>query len=63
MAKVVEDLFVRVAPTLGSVVCNRNINTTAEHPFYLLGQGWRCAKELQAGDWLISHERVPVRVE
>jgi intein/homing endonuclease len=61
--KLVEEVFVRVAPILTLIVEGRIIRTTAEHPFYLLGQGWRCAKELQAGDWLISHERVPVRLE
>jgi hypothetical protein len=61
--KLVEEVFVRVAPILTLIVEGRIIRTTAEHPFYLLGQGWRCAKELQTGDWLISHERVPVRLE
>jgi hypothetical protein len=38
-AKVVEEVFVRSAPVLGLLVGGRLIGTTAEHPFYVLGQG------------------------
>ena len=30
------------------------INVTAEHPFYLAGQGWRRAADLSAGDTLVA---------
>lgn len=62
-AKVVEEVFVRAGLVLMLVVNGRVIRTTAEHPFYVLGKGWRCAKELRAGDWLVSHEGMPVVLE
>lgn len=55
-AKVVEEVFVRVSPVLTLQVAGREIRTTAEHPFYVKGVGWRCAKELRPGDELLSHD-------
>lgn len=53
-AKVVEEVFIRVAPIFDLRVAGRVIRTTAEHPFYVRGKGWLCAKELMAGDLLAS---------
>jgi hypothetical protein len=54
--KVVEETFVRVAPVLHLRVNGQTIRTTGEHPFFVRGQGWLCAKELQVGDHLSSHK-------
>jgi RHS repeat-associated protein len=54
-AKPVEEVFTRVAPTLRLTVSGRVIETTHEHPVYVIGKGWRCAKELERGDALASH--------
>jgi RHS repeat-associated protein len=59
-AKVVEEVFERTARVMSLDFGGRTIWTTAEHPFYVLGKGWRRAKELRAGDWLVSLEGVPV---
>jgi hypothetical protein len=61
--KVVEETFVRTAPILDLRVNGHNIRTTAEHPFYVVGKGWLCAKELQVGDYLASHDGQWVTVE
>jgi RHS repeat-associated protein len=55
-AKRVEAVFVRVAPLWGVRVEGREIRTTGEHPFYVREKGWICAQELEAGDWLSSHD-------
>src|SRR5205823_11799092 len=49
-------VFTRVAPVLDLRVGGRVIRTTAEHPFYVRGAGWRAAKELHHGDLLSSHD-------
>jgi len=38
------------------------IRTTADHPFYVLGNGWTEAADLRPGDPLLSHDgqRMPV---
>ncbi len=41
----------------------RRIGTTAEHPFYVVGKGWKPAGELQYGDVLSSHNASPGVVE
>jgi hypothetical protein len=51
----VEKVFIRVAPIIRLTVSGRAIGTTREHPFYVVGKGWRCAGELQLGDVLASH--------
>ncbi len=56
VARRVEEVFVRVAPLVELGVGGRVIRTTAEHPFYVDGRGWRCASELRPGDRLCSHE-------
>jgi Pretoxin HINT domain len=54
--KVVEATFVRVSPVLEVRVGGRVIGTTGEHRFYVRGKGWRCARELEPGDELSSHD-------
>jgi hypothetical protein len=55
--------FVRVSPVLNLHVGGRLIGTTAEHPFYLVGQGWVPAAELRIGDWVVAERGDPVRVD
>jgi hypothetical protein len=50
--KVVERIFVRTGRILHLRVQGQVIRTTPEHPFYVRGQGWRQAAQLQVGDWL-----------
>jgi hypothetical protein len=52
VAKVVEKTFVREAALYELRVQGDALTTTAEHPFYVRGQGWRLAKEIRAGDEL-----------
>ncbi len=47
-------MFVRLGRVLG---------TTAEHPFWVDGQGWVAAGELQVGDVLVSHTGELLKVE
>jgi RHS repeat-associated protein len=63
LPKVVEEVFVRVAPLWDVWVSGHRIQTTAEHPFYVLERGWIPAKELAPGDQLLSHDRQRIRVE
>src|SRR5262249_33941142 len=37
-------------------VNGKTIRTTAQHPFYVPGQGWTDAQYLKPGDWLRSHD-------
>jgi RHS repeat-associated protein len=55
-AKQVEELITNHAGLLNLHVGGQVIRTTSEHPFYVRGQGWRSAGELQAGDQLRSHD-------
>ena len=55
--------FVRVALVFDLHVGGRVIQTTAEHPFYVVGRGWVPAGHLQPGDWLVSHEGLVMPVE
>lgn len=43
-----------MAPVLELHVGGRRIETTAEHPFYVFGEGWVRAQELQPGDGLLG---------
>jgi hypothetical protein len=61
-AKAVEETFVRVAPIIALRVGGRTIRTTAEHPFYVNGR-WICAKEIEPGDQVLSHDGQLVTVE
>ena len=50
VAKVVEAVWVAVAPILNVHVGGRVIGTTPEHPFYVNCKGWTAAKDLRIGD-------------
>ena len=39
------------------------IETTAEHPFFVSGEGWTTANRLQSGDALVGHNEVLTQVE
>lgn len=54
--KVIEQLFQSASPIWHIHVGGQVIRTTAEHPFWVEGQGWTAAKELHIGDVLVSHD-------
>ncbi|MGG1878484.1 polymorphic toxin-type HINT domain-containing protein [Paenibacillus cisolokensis] len=55
--KPVEETFYRVTEeTYHIQVEDTTIVTTAEHPFWVVGQGWVEARELKAGDQLVNDE-------
>ncbi len=55
VAKVVEAVFVRYAPTLNVHIDGRVIGTTKEHPLHVQDKGWTAAGFLRMGIW--SRER------
>ena len=59
----VEETFTRSSPILNLQIAGQTIRTTAEHPFFVKGKGWRCAKELEPGDLLSSHDEKWTPVE
>ena len=59
----VVNVMANYAPLLKLVAGGRAIRTTAEHPFWVVGQGWRAAHQLVVGDVLMSHQKHPVAVE
>jgi RHS repeat-associated protein len=61
--KAVEEVFIRTAATVRLTAGGRTLETTAEHPFHVIGQGWRCTRELRVGDKLCSHDGQEVAVE
>jgi hypothetical protein len=60
---VVEEVFINDGELLTIKVRGRSIRTTAEHPFYVRGKGWKTAWELAVGDELRSHDEQWVPVE
>ncbi|WP_088254781.1 polymorphic toxin-type HINT domain-containing protein [Fimbriiglobus ruber] len=62
-AKVIKEVFVRFGMIWWLTVAGQRIGTTAEHPFYVVGSGWRPAAELIPGDILGSHDRTQIVVE
>src|SRR5262249_51408534 len=61
--KMVEEIFVRVAPVLNLHVGGQLIRTTAVHPFYAWGKGWSAVAFLEAGDWLLTKTGQWVQVD
>jgi hypothetical protein len=61
--KEVEEVFVRSAPLWNLHVAGQRLKTTAEHPFYVVGQGWVPAGMLQIGDRLLTQDGRAVPVE
>ena len=53
-AKVVEELFVTVAPVLDLRIKGRTISTTGGHPFYAQDRGWVPASELEPGEHVLA---------
>jgi hypothetical protein len=53
-AKVVEEVFVRIGVLWRLVIGGREIQCTAEHPFYVENRGWTPCHELQIGDRLAT---------
>ncbi|MEZ6141286.1 MAG: polymorphic toxin-type HINT domain-containing protein [Zavarzinella sp.] len=62
-AKVVEEVFVRLAPILSIHVHGQVINTTGEHPFYVENKGWIDAQDLIPGDRFLSHDDRWISIE
>ncbi|MBF9641253.1 hypothetical protein IAI27_11235, partial [Streptococcus pseudopneumoniae] len=50
MSRRLADRFIHVETSTGDL-----IRTTPEHPFYIPGRGIVCAKDLKAGDRLLSY--------
>lgn len=50
--QVVEEIFTREGQLFELVVAGRVLRTTPEHPFFVEGQGWTPAGELQPGQLL-----------
>jgi len=61
--KVVEQVFRRLGRILHLHVGGQVIRTTAEHPFYVDGKGWKPAGDLEVGNQLVSHVGQRVMVE
>jgi len=61
--KVVEEVFIRMAPIWRLQVEGQVLETTAEHPYYALAKEWTAAARLDVGDWLWTDENRWVRLE
>jgi hypothetical protein len=56
VARVVEEVFVRIGKLLNLLVAGRVIRTSAEHPFWVRSKGWTPAAELVPGEELSTHD-------
>jgi hypothetical protein len=63
VAKEVLEVFVRTGRVLHLHVGGQVIRTTAEHPFWVQGEGWLPAGQLRVGDLLVGHDGRWVEVE
>ncbi len=54
--RLVQATFETYAPLLKLEVGGQVIRTTATHPFWVRGDGWRAAQQLKPGDHLRSHD-------
>ncbi len=59
----VEEVFERLARIWNVHVAGEILETTAEHPFYVVGRGWIAACQLQIGDLLMTRSGLLVPVE
>ena len=59
----VEEVFEFAAEIVELRIGGQLIETTAEHPFFVIGQGWIPARELRSGDRIASHNDQPAVVE
>jgi hypothetical protein len=62
-AKCVEEVFVRSALIWHVHVGGQVIRSTAEHPFYVEGEGWVACQDLKIGDRLLAADGTTVAVE
>ena len=51
-----EKIFRLSAPILELSIGGQDIDTTAEHPFYVVEKGWTPAKALEPGDLVLGHD-------
>jgi len=63
VARAVEAVFALFAQVIRLHVSGRVIGTTSEHPFWVVGKGWRPVRELAAGDRLVGHDGQEATVE
>src|SRR5205823_4857457 len=61
--KVVEEVFVGTGQLWIVRVGGRSIETTLEHPFWVIDRGWVGAGDLRPGDRLLGHDNRVVTVE
>ena len=59
----VEKLFKLSAPVIELQVGGQLIETTAEHPFFVIEKGWVRARDLITGDMLVGHDDKQTPVE
>ena len=55
-AKLVEETFEREGWIFELHVGGEQVDTTAEHPFFVLEKGWTATEDLETGDKLIGHD-------
>jgi hypothetical protein len=55
-AKIVEEVFERYTTVIVVRADGRDIRTTGEHPFFVVGRGWTPAHDLRVGDELVCAE-------
>ena len=60
----VEDVFVsKTNQTISLFVNGHKIESTAEHPYYVVGNGWVSAEQISCGDVLLDSEGKCIYVE
>jgi len=59
----VEAVFVRRATVMSIGVGGRTIETTEEHPFWVVGKGWTAANAMRVGDRLLTATGEPLLIE
>lgn len=63
-ARRITDVIVKpITDILRLVIDGTAIDTTPNHPFYVLGEGWTRAEYLQPGDFVVSADGEPRMVE
>jgi hypothetical protein len=62
-ARPVLEVFSHDGQVLQLRVGGREIRTTAEHPFWIVGKGWQAAKNLVEGDQLLSQDGNAIPVQ
>lgn len=59
----VEAVFVRRAVVMSIGVGGRIIETTEEHPFWVIGKGWTAANAMRVGDRVLTATGEPLLIE